>query len=67
MDRALRFLKRTSVSCGGVGDVVGVAEEDGVFEEGDATGAVLATGVLADVVSSWAVRIESDKIQADKV
>ena len=63
MERALRFLKRTSVNSGGVGDTVGVADEDVVFGEGDA---VRATGVLTDGVWSWAARIDSDKIQADK-
>ena len=50
MERALRFLKRTSVNCGGVGNGVGVAEEDIVFGEGDTKGAVVAAGVLTDGV-----------------
>jgi hypothetical protein len=64
MERALRFLKRTSVNWGGVGNGVGVAEDDVVLGEGDAKGAVAATGVLTDGVWSCAERIDTDKIQA---
>jgi hypothetical protein len=66
MERALRFLKSTSVNSGGVGDATGVAEGDAIYGEADATGAGLGTGVLADGECSWALRIESDEIQANK-
>jgi hypothetical protein len=41
MDRALKFLKSTSVSGGGVGEGVGVAEGDAV---GDVVGDVAISG-----------------------
>jgi hypothetical protein len=66
IERAFRFLKSTSVKCGGVGEGVGVTEDDNsAFGEGEAVGDGLEIGVLPDGVCSCAVKIEIDKIQAN--
>ena len=61
IERALRFLKRTSVSCGAPADGAGVIEADngGVVLTGDAAGSEPAlTGADAGGVSSCANKIE---------
>src|SRR6187455_2418235 len=61
IERAFRFLKSTSVSCG-----VGVTEDDNsALGEGEAVGDGLAIVVLPGGVCSCAVKIEIDKIQAN--
>ncbi|MBO0695283.1 MAG: hypothetical protein J2P56_04180 [Verrucomicrobia bacterium] len=66
IDRAFRFLKSTSVSCGGVGEGVGVDGEDkSAFGVGEAVGDVLAIGVLFKGVFSCAAEIEINEIQAN--
>ena len=70
IERAFRFLKSTSVSWGGIGEGVGVIEEDkSALGEDEAVGVgvgdVPATGVLPDGVCSCAAKIEIDKIQAN--
>jgi len=63
MERALRFLKSTSVSCGALGEEAGVTEEDksGVAA-GDAIGDAPLTGEWPGGVSSWADKIETAQI-----
>jgi hypothetical protein len=59
-------LKSTSLSSAGVGEGVGVPEDDkGAFGEGEAAGDVRAIGVLPEGVCSCAVKIEIDEIQAN--
>src|ERR1043166_4307843 len=65
IERAFRFLKRTSVSWGGVGEGVGVTEEDenGLGEdEGVGDGAIR---LLPGGVCSCAIKIEIVKNQAN--
>jgi hypothetical protein len=60
-------LKSTSVNWGGLGEGVGVIEEDkSAFGRDEAVGDVPTIGVLADGVCSCAVEIEIDEIQANK-
>ena len=60
IERAFRFLKSTSVSCGAVGEGVGVTEEEsgGVVLADDAAGETLLIGRRPGGVSSCADRIE---------
>ena len=65
IERAFRFLKKTSVSCGGVGEGVGVAEGDkSALGEDEGVGDA-ATGVLPDGVWPCAIKTEVDKNQAN--
>jgi len=58
IERVFRFLKRTSVSCGGVGEGVGVTDEDaGALGEEEGVGDA-AIGVMPDGVFSCAIKIE---------
>ena len=63
IERAFRFLKSTSVSCGALGEGAGVTEEDksGVAA-GDAIGDAPLTGEWPGGVSSWAGKIETAQI-----
>ncbi|MGB9474521.1 MAG: hypothetical protein WCE87_05560 [Candidatus Udaeobacter sp.] len=66
IERAFKFLKRTSVSWGGVDEGVGVTEEDkSALAEDEGAGDWLAIGVTPDGVCSCAVKIEIDEIQAN--
>jgi len=60
IERAFRFLKSTSVSCGTVGEGAGVTEEEsgGVVLADDAAGETLLIGGRPGGVSSCADRIE---------
>jgi hypothetical protein len=65
IERAFKFLKRTSVNWGGVDEGVGVTEEDkSALGEDEGVGDA-AIGVLADGVCSCAVKIEIDENQAN--
>jgi hypothetical protein len=65
IERAFRFLKSTSVSWGGVGEGVGVIEEDkSASGEDEAVGDGPVIRVLPDGVRSCAVKIEIDETQA---
>lgn len=67
IERAFRFLKSTSVSCGGVGEGVGVVEEDkSAFGEREAVGDAPLEGVRPDAVSSCAGKSEIDKAQTSE-
>jgi hypothetical protein len=61
IERAFRFLKRTSVSCGAVGDGAGVTDEynGGVVLAGDAIGEAPPAGERPGGVSSWPGKIET--------
>lgn len=75
IERAFRFLKRTSVNCGAPDDGAGVTEADngGVVLTGDAAGSdPAAAGADAGGDSSWASEIEQrvtnkPKIEANRV
>lgn len=55
------------MSCGGVGEGVGVSEEDkSAFGEAEAVGDVSVIGVPLCGVDSCAIRIEIDEIQANE-
>jgi hypothetical protein len=61
IDRAFKFLKRTSVNCGAPAEGAGATEADngGVVLAGDATGGEpAATGAEAGGDSSWASETE---------
>ena len=60
IERALRFLKSTSVSCGAVGEGAGVTEEEsgGIVLADDAAGEAPLIGGRSGGVSSCADRIE---------
>jgi hypothetical protein len=69
IERALRFLKSTSVNCGAPEDGAGVTEADngGVVLIGEAAGGEAAlTGADAGGVSSWAKRAEVTNKSATK-
>jgi hypothetical protein len=67
LERAFRFLKSTSVNCGGTGEGVAVAEGDESELGGDeSAGDVPAVAALPAGVCSCAVEIEIDEIQANK-
>ncbi len=64
IERAFKFLKSTSVSCGGVGKGVGVAEEDKAGTgAGEAVGETAVSGGRVVCGSSCAGKIETDQIQ----
>jgi len=73
IERALRFLKRTSVNCGAPAEGAGATEADngGVVLAGDATGGNPAAGADAGGDSSWASETEmvtnKPKIEASRV
>jgi len=63
IERAFKFLKSTSVSCGGVGEGVGVADKDkSAVAVGDAT----VVGGRPGCVCSCAGKIETDQIEISK-
>ena len=63
IERAFRFLKRTSVSWDGVGDTVGVGDEDkDTVAVGDAT----VTGKCPGCVSSCADKLGTAQIEKSK-
>jgi hypothetical protein len=64
IERAFRFLKSTSVSCGALGKGGGVKEEDKSGDAaGDAIGDAPLTGERPGGVSSWAGKIETAQIK----
>lgn len=64
IERAFKFLKSTSVSCGGVGEGVGVAEEDrAAAGAAEAVGETAVSGGRLACGSSCAVKIDTDQIQ----
>ena len=67
IERAFRFLKSTSVSCGGVGEEVGVADDDKkAVAVGESVGDVPAVGSRPGGVSSCPGKLEISQIQASK-
>jgi len=67
IERAFKFLKSTSVSCGGVDEGVCVAEEDRApagAAEGD--GEITISGGRAACGSSCAVKIDTEQIQTSE-
>jgi hypothetical protein len=68
IERAFKFLKSTSLSCGAVGDGAGVTLEDsgGVVLTGDPLGEVPLTDAAGGGVSSCACRIEALQIETDE-
>lgn len=69
MERAFKFLKRTSVSCGAPGAGVGVTLEDkgGVVFTGEALGDAPPTGDTLGGVSSWASRVDTAQIETNNM
>jgi hypothetical protein len=65
IERAFRFLKRTSVSCGGAGDKVGVGDED-EDEDTVAVGDATVAGKRPGCVSSCAGRLGAAQIEKSK-
>ena len=64
IERAFKFLKNTSVTCGGVGEGVGVAEEDKVAAgAAEAVGETAVSGGRVVCGSSCAGKIDTDQIQ----
>ena len=63
IERAFKFLKSTSVSCGGVDEGVGVAEEDKAAAAAEAVGETAVSGGRVFCGSSCAVKIDTDQIQ----
>ena len=65
IERTFKFLKSTSVSCGALGEGVGVTEEEsgGVVVAGDAADDAPLTGGRPGGVSSWAGKIETAQIE----
>ena len=64
IERAFRFLKSTSVSCGEVGKEVGVAAEDNVAAGAtEAVGETTVSGARVVCGSSCAGKIDADQIQ----
>ena len=61
IERAFKFLKSTSVSCGAVGEGVGVAEDDRVVVE--AAGGTAVSGGRVVCGSSCAGKIGTDQIE----
>ena len=67
IERAFKFLKSTSVSCGGVDEGVGVAEEDRApAGAAEAEGEIAVSGGRAACGSSCAVKIDTDQIQTSE-
>ena len=64
IERAFKFLKSTSVSCGGVGEGVGVAEEDkAATGAAETVGETAVSGGRVVCGSSCAGKIDADQIQ----
>ena len=64
IERAFKFLKSTSVSCGGVGEGVGVAEEDkAAIGAAEAVGETAVSGARVVCDSSCAGKVGTDQIQ----
>src|SRR4029077_9199068 len=64
IERAFKFLKSTSVSCGGVGEGVGVADEEiAAAVAVDAVGETAVSGGRVACGSSCAVKIDTDQSQ----
>ena len=66
IERAFKFLKSTSVSCGGVDEGVGVAEEDKAAAAAEAVGETTVSGGRVFCGSSCAVKIDTDQIQINE-
>ena len=68
IERAFRFLKSTSVSCGAIGEGAGVTEEEsgGVVLADDDAGEALLIGGGPGGVSSCADKIEAAKIESSE-
>jgi hypothetical protein len=67
IERAFRFLKSTSVSCAGVGEGVGVAEEDKLAAgAAEAVGETSMSGGRVVCGSSCAGKIDIDQIQVSE-
>jgi hypothetical protein len=68
MERAFRFLKRTSVSCKALGEGAGVTDEEsgGVLLAGDAIGEAPVMSERLAGVSSCAGRIEIAKTETSE-
>src|SRR5436190_14585343 len=66
IERAFKFLKSTSVSCGGVDEGVGVAEEDKTAAEGEAAGETVVSGGRVVCGSSCASKTDTDQIQTSE-
>src|SRR4051794_13157144 len=64
IERAFKFLKSTSVSCGAVGEGVGVAEDDRVVAGAvEAVGETAVSGERVVCGSSCAGKIGTDQIE----
>src|SRR6266536_1695130 len=63
IERAFKFLKSTSVSCGGVDEGVGVAEEDKAAAAAEAVGETAVSGGRVFCGSSCPVKIDIDQIE----
>src|SRR4029077_14192823 len=66
IERAFKFLKSTSVSCGGVGEEVGVADEDKATAAGEAVGETAVSGGRVAWGSSCAGKIDTEQIQTSE-
>ena len=67
IERAFKFLKSTSVSCGGVGEGVGVAEEEiAAAVAADAVGETAVSGGRVAWGSSCAGKIDTEQIQTSE-